>query len=135
MLPFISSSAIPGRSDVTLLARIAAGANALITQSTLASIGYWLTDLTTGTVLQSNVPLTIASVVFNALQFDGTWTKDGPANLGPDGRFGYNFKATIPASQFTTPGDRFQLDCEFVTTAGAKFTVSWIFNTVKVFGT
>lgn len=135
MLPFISSSAVPGQSDVTLLARITAGQNTLVTTGTLSTIAYWLTDLTMGTVLQSNVALTVAAAVFNALQYDLTWTKDGPTNPGPDGRYGYNFRATVPAAQLTTPGHRYQADVEFVTTAGAKFTVTWIFNTVKVFGT
>jgi hypothetical protein len=113
------------RSGIVLLARIVGAAGAYITQATLSAIAYQVRDVDE----ESNgflTPLAISTVVFDALQTGGAWDKDTT---------GYNFAATIPASEFTFDPDlapdgtpkprRFRVDVRFTPTSGEQFVVPW----------
>lgn len=133
-LPIITAQSVPGRSGVALMARIRGQAAALLTQASLTSIGWTLTDLATGLVVTSGT-FAVAAVVFDALQVqDGSWTKDSADSPGPDGAWGYNFRGIIPAANFTASGDRFQVDVAFTPATGEPFRVPFQFATVKVYG-
>lgn len=76
----------------------------------------------------------MAATVFDALQQgDGLWTKDDANNPGSDGRHGYNWKYTVPATHFAVSGNRFRCDVKFTPTSGEVFTVPFEFKTLKVY--
>ncbi len=78
----------PEQTGVTILARIYGQTGILITQASLTSIAYTVTDLMAGTT--SAGTLTVSAVVFNqAMTNDPRWTFD---------TVGFNFLATIPAT-------------------------------------
>lgn len=123
----ITGQSIPTRTGVTLLARIVGNAGVPITQSTLASIQYDLTDLgspigvspTTGPL----VTLAIATVLFDSLQqSDPRWTRDSAGAPGRDGLWGYNLRCTLPASLFTSK-NRQHVDLVLVPLIGEPFRV------------
>ena len=144
-----------GLSGATLMARVRGAAGQLITQASLTSVAYVVTDRTTGTVGTSTA-LTVSAVVFNSLQQGNPrWTQDDANNLGPDGTHGYNFLATIPASAFPattpatpdydhtdpqvdplpipTPPRDYQVDVIFTPTSGEPWRVVWRLRPVVVF--
>ena len=127
----ITGQAIPTRHGVTLLARIAGNAGVPITQSTLSKIQYALTDLGSpigvGVKTGALTTLTITSVVFDSLQqSDPRWTRDSVGSPGPDGLWGYNFLATLPASLFAnTNMNRQHIDVKFTPVTGEVFYGQW----------
>ncbi len=73
-----------------------------VTQATFNTISYSVRDLTAALTVATLQPLTISQVVYNALQqSDPSWTQDSATQPGPDGLWGYNFAALLPASNFT----------------------------------
>ncbi len=133
-LAIITGQSIPGTSGVTLMARIRGQDHTLLTQASLSAIAWTLTDLTTGLAVTTGT-FTIASVVFDSLQQgDGSWTKDKRTAPGPDGAWGYNFRAILPAASIAPSGNRFQGDVHFTPATGEPFRVVFQFRTVKVFG-
>lgn len=131
----------PARSGVTLMARVTGNNGQPITQASLSTITYTVTNLGTG-VEAAAVSLTIASVVFDNLQQGNPrWTVDSADAPGEDGRHGYNFLATIPASDFpaataatTTPAAiRYQVDVRFVPTSGEAFIGVFQFTALPVY--
>jgi hypothetical protein len=127
----ITGQAIPTRSGVTLLARVVGNAGVPITQATLSTLEYALTNLgsppgvsvTTGTL----TALTISSAIFDQLQqSDPRWTRDSETSPGVDGLWGYNFRATLAASLFTS-NSRQHVDIVFTPLTGEPFrqTFEW----------
>lgn len=113
-----------GGSGLPIKLRVQNLAGSNITQATLSTITYSVRDMTaredkgTGT-------LTIASVVYDTLQTDSTWTEDNT---------GYNFAWTVPASLtgFEPDGDyprddvpphEFAVDLLFTPSSGEAFKV------------
>jgi len=139
------------RSGITLLARIRGQDGRLITQASLSSITFTVRDVTTSTTITSAQALTISSVIFDSLQqSDPRWDKDDADNLGSDGSHGYNFRATIPASNFTAvdvdsdpvppapdrvTAHRFQCDVKFTPASGEAFFQPFSFTGIPVYGT
>lgn len=128
-----SGVVIAGKSGVTLMARIVGANGEPITQASLSSITYTVTD-TTDTDTQSTGTLTISSVVFNDLQQqDRRWTADSQARPGRDGRWGYNFRATLPASIMTLTTKQ-QADVKFTPVSGEVFFVPFAWTPVRIYG-
>lgn len=138
---------IQAASGIVLMARVLGQTGTPINQAALASIGYVVTDLTAGTVGVST-PLTVSTVIFNALQQnDPRWVLDSQYSPGPDGNFGYNFLAALPASTFPlTPGGAipegyppiqnhdYQIDVSFVPVVGQTTKQTWRVSVSPTFG-
>lgn len=131
-MSIVTGGVIPAGSGVVLLARILGNSGQPITRASLSSIAYTVTDLTSATV-DGTGTFTISSVVFDTLQQqDKRWRLDSAAEPGQDGRWGYNFLATLPASLFTTttvsatevltPTVKLQCDVLFTPASGQAFT-------------
>ena len=136
---------IPSATGVVLLARVLGNQGVPVTQASLSAIAWTLTDLTTPAALSSGA-FAVASVVFDALQqADPRWTRDSAAVPGPDGRWGYNFLATLPAGLFAispaptvgllaaTPV-RYQADVAFTPAAGEPFRQVFQWTRQRVWG-
>jgi len=142
-LPLLLSQAIPDHTGVVLMARIRGQGGLLITQASVTSVTLAVTDLTleaqvVGSGLVSTTVLSISTVVFDQLQWDLTWQKDGPNNPAPpppfgDGTFGYNFRTIVAATSFAATAHRYQCDVLFVPVTGQQFIVAWQIPTFKVY--
>jgi hypothetical protein len=139
----IVTGVVVANSGVSLLARILGNGGRPITQASLASVAIQVTDTVTGTgVLLSE---SVAATVFDSLvQNDPRWTKDTAAYPGPDGAWGYNFLATIPAANSfggtsldgtgATVMNRMQADCIVTPVSGQPFRVVFQWEPIRVYG-
>lgn len=143
MLPVVTGVASLN-SGVTLMARVLGQPGTPITQASLSTITYAVSDLTTGVNLSKGNPLTISAVVFDALvQNDPRWTKDTAKAPGADGLAGYNFLATIPATAFTAKdidavslllrSHRYRVDVLFTPITGQPWVQAFEFTAVANF--
>lgn len=143
-LGLITAQAVPGNAGVILMARLIGQFWALVTQASLASIAYQVTDLTvpgtyTTIVSLGNGTIPVSTSIFDSLQQqDQTWTKDSAANPAPpppqgDGRYGYNFRFVLPPSS-VPGGKRLQVDVVFTPVAGQPFRVQFQFTTLPTYG-
>ena len=123
-MPIITGNAVEN-SGVTLLARLLGNGGTPVTQASLASIAYTVTDLNQGTVIVTGSALTISQVIFDTLQLAPVWTKDA---------VGYNFLAALPGSLFTNGGDTYQVDVVFTPVTGNPFRQSWQLVLQTVYG-
>lgn len=141
----ITTGVILAGSGVTLMARIAGVAGNLLTQASVSSISYQVTNLTLGQVAGSGT-LTVSQVVFNSLvQNDPRWTADSASQPGADGLWGYNFLTTLPASIFPVSSvvsppplvaaapQTYQVDIVFTPTSGQPFRVSYQAPVIPVY--
>ena len=115
---------------ITNMARITGADAANITQSDISSGTYSVfllndqdADDRTAT-LHTDLPLTIASVIFDTLQTDARWTEDDT---------GYNFRHTVDVSSstaFETAGRRYLVEYKLTPSSGqviiARFQVDCI---------
>lgn len=144
--PVISGQAIPLASGVTLLARIQGQGGALVTQASLTSVGYVVSNLTTGLQVGSGAPVA-ASCIYDSLQIDPRWTVDSQAQPGPDGRWGYNFALVLPAALFPlaalaapdllaggAKGQRYQADVTLTPVLGPVFRQIFSWMSLPTFG-
>jgi hypothetical protein len=109
----------------------------------VTSITAVITDLTlekavAGSGFVSNTALVVSAVIFDSLQFDLTWQKDGPANpQAPapfgDGAYGFNFAWLAPAANFANTGHRFRIDVKIVPVNSEQFEVPFEFGTFPVY--
>lgn len=143
----IAGQAIPGKTGVTLMARLRGAAGALVTGASLSSIGYTVSDLTDGTALGSGT-FTVSAVLFDSLQQgDARWSKDSAGRPGADGAWGYNFLASLAATLFPltalaaddllagpAPPHRVQCDVAFTPVSGQPFRVLFSWLSVPVYG-
>ena len=125
------------------MGRILGNGGTPITVASIASINYAIRDLTAGSTTSTGT-LTPGAVLFNDLQVaDPRWTKDTERRPGADGRWGYNFLATLAATLFTaydldtttkvvTP-HRYQVDVRFVPASGEPFVQPFAFTPVPVY--
>ena len=129
----------PGGSGIAVLARVEGNDGQLITQATISSVAWTLTDLTTGAIVSTGT-WTVSTTVFQALQqqsADPRWTLDTPTHPGPDGLSGYNLLGIVPASAFqlgtpavTPPGyppqapHQYQVDVLLTPASGQPFRVT-----------
>lgn len=136
--------AITAGSTVALLARVRGANGQLITQSSVASIGYQVVNLATGAIVDTGT-FSPTSAVFNSLVTnDPRWTCDSQQQPGADGASGYNFLGTLPGADFATttpaaPGlsattaPVFQCDVRFTGTDGTEFRLSFQFTAYQVY--
>lgn len=99
---------------IQCLARVTGLAGAAITQTSLSSITYKIFDLngaTPNTPISSGT-LTIASVVFDALQTDARWTLDTT---------GYNFRHAHVPTAFPIGDHTYRIEYVFTPTNGDAF--------------
>jgi len=143
----INGTAVPGKSGVTLLARLRGSDGRLVTRASLSSIAYTVSDLSAGTSLGTGT-FTISTTVYDSLQQgDPRWSADSAREPGPDGSHGYNFAAELPASLFalTTlaePGvlsgparpGRIQADVAFTPASGQAWRVVFAWDSYPVYG-
>ena len=100
----VITGVIVAGSGATLMARLRGNAGQLVTQASLTSISYTVTDLTAGTV-SSPVTVSVAACVFDNLQQgDPRWSKDSANDPGPDGEHGYNALVTVERLSFSGHG-------------------------------
>lgn len=125
----ITTGIVVANSGVSLLARLVGNDGRPITRASISSIAYNVYNETDGeNVASGSGTLTISDVVFDDLQTnDPRWTKDSEASPGKDGRFGYNFLATLPASHFTADGNRLRVSITFTPASGQPFVVLFSF--------
>jgi hypothetical protein len=99
-------------ADLVIMARIR-GADAVnIVQATISSISLKVFDLSDGEQVGSTAALTVSSVVFDTLQTDARWTRDGT---------GYNFRTTVGGAYFPV-GDRdYRVEVVFTPATGGAF--------------
>ncbi len=95
-VPSVCGQVVIEDAGVTFMARVYGNAGTAITQASLSSIGYAVTDLSDLTNPVTSGTLTISSVVFDTLQTGVRWTKDST---------GYNFLYAAPAT-WTPSGKR-----------------------------
>ena len=141
-IPLTITQAVPSKTGVRLMARIRGG-GVLLTQASVTSITAAITDLNldaalSGSGLISTTALTISAVIFDQLQWDLTWQKDGPNNPAPmppagDGAYGFNFAWTAPAANFANGGHRYAVDVTIVPVLGEQFVLPFEFPTFPVY--
>jgi hypothetical protein len=136
----ITGTALVG-GGVTLMARVVGNAGTPVTQASLSTVAYAVRDLTDALALGDDA-VSISDAVFDDLVTDDPrWNRDSAAAPGPDGRWGYNFAVTLPASLFDAVFDvhettnkvtrhRVQADVLFTPTSGEPFVVSWAWSPV-----
>lgn len=139
----ITGGQLSAKSGLTLLARILGNNGEPITRASLSAIAYTVKDRTNDAAVSTD-SLTISTVVFDDLQQnDPRWTKDNENAPGPDGRWGYNFLATLPASAFPglddddaedTTEPLYQIDVKFTPASGEVFYQIWQFRPARVYG-
>jgi hypothetical protein len=117
-----------------ILARIVGLTDAMITQATLSNL-YYLVDrfaskadavsVTNGTEVIAETSLTISSTIYDTAQTGNGWPAEDVT--------GFNFKATIPKTAFTTGGQWFRIEVWCDPASGDDFLGGvWI---LECFGT
>lgn len=133
---------VVANSGVTLLARIYGQAGTLITQATISTIQYSVRDLSEAVTTTALTTLgSPSSLIYNDLQQnDPRWNLDSADNPHPDdGRWGYNFLATLGASlftdfdvqdeaPFTVVPHRWAVSVVLTPVSGAKFHIPYAFT-------
>lgn len=103
-----------------LMARIyvANGSNnsVLVTQASVSSIAYAVTDLTDGDVAAVSGALVVADAIFNTLQTGTIWTEDST---------GFNFLHQLPANAIPEQEHRYEARYTMTLTDGTK--KSWVY--------
>ncbi len=98
-------------SAFSVMARIHAG-GANLTQSDVSAIEYQIFPTNSTTAHTTATSLTVASVVFDALQTDDRWTEDAT---------GYNFRHDVAATVLTDPSKQYEIEYKVTLTAGDVF--------------
>lgn len=100
---------ILANNPVVQLAQIQGLDGVYIHQADVTSIAYTVYDLTNASAVVGTGTLTVASVVYDAMQTDDIWERD---------TIGYNFKTIIPASRFPNASRRYLLNIAFTLASG-----------------
>jgi hypothetical protein len=139
----ITGQAVPALSGVAVMASLVGNNHNLVTQASLSTITVtiwdiqpWVDSQDDAVAVLTSTTVTISSTVFDSLQQqDGLWTKDSAGNLGGDVRWGYNFKHTLGASNFTAARSdhRHRAQYVFTPTSGEIFRLLVEFDTIKLF--
>lgn len=122
-MPVPTRATIYEDTATTCMSRIFGDTAAAITQADITSIELktFINDTSTAT---STTALTVASVVFDAMQTDARWTKDAT---------GYNFRYQVPASVFTTGDATYRIEFKFTPATQPVFFVIFSIDTIEVF--
>jgi len=110
-------------TGVTCMSRIFGDDAAAITQGTTSAITLAVFKNTT-TAATYTASLTVADVVFNALQTDARWSLDST---------GYNFRYGVVASVFDDGDATYRLEFKFTPTSGSQYFVVFEIDTVEIF--
>ena len=110
-------------TGITCMARIQGGDASNITQATTSAItvAVFKNANTSATYTAS---LTVADVVFDALQTDSRWDYDST---------GYNFRTELPALVFDTGDATYTVEYKFTPTSGSQYFVIYEIDTVEVY--
>lgn len=100
-------------SGITSLARVMGNGGATIVQADMATIHRSIYNAATGVAIEEGALLTVADVVFDALQTDSR-TEDA---------IGYNFRDAIPATKFATGDEVYQVEYKFTPNDGEAWHV------------
>lgn len=109
-------------AGVTFLARIKGNDGSNITQASLSSIAYTVTDMADASTVISGT-LTISAVVFDALQTGARWTVDST---------GYNFLWAAPATLAPTGGRKYRVELLFTPASGAVFVLPFEVDCIPI---
>ena len=143
----ITGAAVPGRTGVSLLARLRMASGQLVTQASISSITYTVSNVSLGTALGAGT-FTVSSSIYDALQQnDVRWAIDSAAEPGPDLTHGFNFLGTLGATLFSlatlaAPGvltgeadaETMQCDVFFTPVSGQPFRVIYRWPALPVYG-
>ena len=101
------------RSTVQLLARVENPDGSLVTQASLSAVNRQIHKIANGqaTKISTEVPETIADVIFDTLQNPDSWSIDGT---------GYNFAAWLDYDDLPEAAT-YRVEYEFVTTGGERY--------------
>jgi hypothetical protein len=110
-------------SGFSLMARIQGVDAANIVQADISSIAYSIFDLADPTSATDTGSLTVASVVFDALQTDARWSED---------ETGYNFRWDVPASIPATGTKRYRFEIAFTPGSGEVFHALFESSTIAL---
>ena len=105
------------------MARIQGVDAANIVQADISSIAYSIFDLADPTSATDTGSLTVASVVFDALQTDARWSED---------ETGYNFRWDVPASIPATGTKRYRFEIAFTPGSGEVFHALFESSTIAL---
>lgn len=131
----ITGVLVPGACDVALMGRARSQSTGqLVTQATVSSIAWTLTDTTAigGPTLLASGTFAAATSIFNAPVVDAGWTW---ALQGKD-TVGYNFRGIIAAASIplSSSGDRLVADVKITMTSGEVLRGQFNWPTVQVYG-
>jgi len=101
-------------SSASVMYRVSTG-GAYITQAGVSSVQYAIINDATKVVISALASLTVADVVYDALQTDSMWTEDNT---------GYNLRHDIDQTVFTDPKIRYRLEYLITLTGGTSFYLS-----------
>jgi len=111
-------------ADASFMGRVTMnGAN--ITQSDVTTINRKIFDLDGATpeTAIDDTAVAVSSVVFDTLQTDGRWTKDGT---------GYNFRNSIAGAEFPNPDRHYLIEFKFTGNGGEIFFVVYEYRTKAI---
>jgi hypothetical protein len=144
----ILGGVVPGGSGVTLLARILGQTGKPVTQASLSTIGYAVTDLIAAT--QTTGSFSISTTIFdNLVQNDPRWTFDNQYTPGASGLWGYNFAGSLASTSFPlatasavplgypvqpAPPRPYQIDVTWTPVTGAAFKQSFAVTVLPTYG-
>jgi hypothetical protein len=123
--PTIIKGVVIEDGGATLLARIVGNAGTVITQATITSITYQEFKKGTTIDIAVNSPLTVSSVVFDALQTDAIWTIDST---------GYNFSYAAAATEFPDGRETYEWEFKFTPSTGQVFYILYSISTIGLIG-
>lgn len=121
----IATGIVTQNSGYSFIARIIGQNGQPITQASLASVTYTITDLgpyRNTPVSSGPTVVTISTTVFDSLQtVDPRWKLDSQFRPGDDGAFGYNFLLSLPP---IASANQQQIDVRFTPVSGQPFNAS-----------
>lgn len=103
-------------SGTSLMCRLRGVDGDLVARADLSSIAYSVFDEDDTDAEPDEGTLTVADVVYDTLQTDSRWTKDGT---------GYNFRWDTPAALLADGGRRYRFEVKFTPVSGEPFHVVW----------
>ncbi len=101
-------------SGHSIMARITGNSATNIAQADITSIAYTIHDMTDNVTTEASGTMTVATVVFDALQTDARWTEDST---------GYNFRYDIPASELPNGDRTYRFEIIFNPASGENFSI------------
>lgn len=111
-------------SGATLMARVMGASATAIQQADITSVTRNIYNRLSATLIGTTA-LTVSGVVFDTLQTDARWTKDGT---------GYNFRDSIAAASFASGSTVYRIEYVFVPAVGENFHVAFELTAESIMG-